>query len=666
MTDDLRAKLRAAARPAVQQVRRARNSAFRPVASRVEVSSRFTTLVPGTVLFWIPEAGVTPHLSTMEVLARTLAERGTPVVFTRCSHCFKRCPVMDMTLLKEPTEPAEARQCCDACLFASVTMLARYRLPAVSLLPYRARIEKDLVSLRTRTPPRIGRFLTEHVDFGSLALHDLMLAHKFSDTASIPDSAGPAWWDRLISCVEAYKITEALCETGMISQVLMFNDTALQVSARLGARRHGVQCRSIALATHRNNDQRRIVITNEVAHRALPEHASTWKEWRGLALPREVVREVSEDVIQHFANRGGYSHIYSHGIGADPDQLRRELGLDEDRRIIVAYTSSLDEDNAARLYREALGIETPFDERRTFPDQLTWINELAQFVASSTDLQLVIRVHPREDANQREGITSQHLVQLKELLDKPRDNVTVIWPRNMISSYDLACIADLALVSWSSIGLELARAGLPVLATSLGATHSLPRGDGVAWAPDPRSYFSKLVELSHQPPNIEMVLLAYRWYAMRVLGPSIDVSDIVRSPGNRHLPNWRSPRRAEQIVEAIRGTRSAAEANLAELRSRQSPRSASAEMQALREELGRLLTLIIARLVPQEPVTFRSTPAPPIGQAFPQGAALDGLVATDGRTTWIANSGRWLHVRSPLAYRLAVMCTEDEPTSTIS
>jgi len=541
-------------------------------------------------------------------------------------------------------------------MFNSATMLHRYRLPAVSLVPVRERIAGTLAAVESSPPKVIGTYFHEGFDFGSLALHDLMLANKYSDANTVPPSHLPSWWERVLSSIEAFHMASRICSETPISRLVTFNDTALQVSARLGALRNGVECRSIALATHRNNDQRRIAITNSVAHKAYPDHAADWDRWRDLALPTPIVREVSEDVVRHFTNRFGASHIYSTGMGVGPERLRRSLGLQDDRRTLVAYTSSLDEDNAARLYRLALGIEAPAIDERTFPDQVTWLKELSGFVSGSDAFQLVIRIHPREDANEREGATSQHLQRLRNELGTPPPHVTIVWPRDPTSSYDLARLADLVLVAWSSIGLELARAGLPVLATSVGATYTLPRGGAVAWAPDPAGYFELLEKLAYQPPDWEQIVLSYRWYAMRMLGTSVDVSDVVSSPATRRLPKWRTPSRRRQIVEAICGTHSASEANLAELQRVQSTDLLAAERRAIKGELGRLLTLVVCGTDPGRAVELNAVDGgaddrPPT--VVPSG----GRVSTGGGTTWLAQHDTWVRSASPMAERLATLST---------
>jgi hypothetical protein len=656
---DLKARGFEIARTAVRTGRVVRARLLRPWLLRQVESRNSTDTLNGVTLFWIPEAGVAPHLVAMEILARTLVEEGHRVLFTRCYEGFPRCPVMDMYNLDEPPAADAARSCCDRCLYNSVRMLGTYRLPALDLRPWLDRIQPRLNELTPVRPADPSTFTFEGIPFGLLAMHDLILANKLGNVDDIPSKFDVAWWDRTRSCVTAYLVVTELASSGEISHLVHFNDGALHVSARLAAERAGIPCRSIAFASHMGVDRRKIVVTKTIAHDAMLRHASTWEQWRDIPLSTSAIREVGDDVVRHFTNPGGASHIYSRGLSSNSVDIRDRLGLSGDRRIAVAFTSSLDEDNAARAYRKALGIDGSAVEDSPFPDQLSWLRHIADQISKSEDLQLVVRVHPREDANDREGVRSEHLRLLRAELGKSRDHVHVVWPRDPVSSYDLARIAHLALVSWSSIGLELARAGVPVLATSVGTFHGLPRNEGVAWEPTVTAYYRRLRELTVDGVVLDDVIMAYRFYAMRQLGLTTDVSDLVTTAGYRFLPRWRSPRESKRLVEALVGDLDPGEDSLMRLERQRTPLGDSEERTEVKAQMRRLFELVTIGRDPVEGGRPLRQVEMAAGDRQPRSAAEPGVVAVSGDVVWFVEDGSWRSVDSPMAARLALFGCSD-------
>src|ERR1700726_2384015 len=97
--------------------------------------------------------------------------------------------------------------------------------------------------------------------------------------------------------------------------------------------------------------------------------------------------------------------VYSPARSGATDSVFRRLGLSAERKLLVAFTSSLDEIAANAQYLSALRFES-FSDVQPFADQIEWLRALIDKVEKSPDLQLVVRVHPREGANRRESTIS--------------------------------------------------------------------------------------------------------------------------------------------------------------------------------------------------------------------------------------------------------------------
>ncbi|HEY2903272.1 MAG TPA: hypothetical protein VGL59_22000, partial [Polyangia bacterium] len=224
--------------------------------------------------------------------------------------------------------------------------------------------------------------------------------------------------------------------------------------------------------------------------------------------------------------------------------------------------------------------------------QLDWIARLITHFENRDDVQLVVRIHPREGANKRESTRSQHLQQLHARFDGDHRNCLIIWPEEKVSSYDLAELASLALTSWSSMGMELARLGLPVLAAFKGYQY-WPHEPFLEWAPTAEAYFEKLEQMLKRPPTFEDLKLAFRWYHMDALCRTVDLGDVIPDADFGRLPPFTLPRAAKAIEQIIVEGRDVVDINLEERRQAVAAVDAEAQEElALKRNLRRLIHIL--------------------------------------------------------------------------
>lgn len=100
-----------------------------------------------------------------------------------------------------------------------------------------------------------------------------------------------------------------------------------------------------------------------------------------------------------------------------------------------------------------------------------WITKTVQYFANRTDMQLVIRVHPGEKLVPQ--AKSMGTVVCEALPELP-SHIHVIGALDNINTYDLIEIADVGLAYTTTVGLETAMNGRPVI--SCGQTHYRGRG----------------------------------------------------------------------------------------------------------------------------------------------------------------------------------------------
>jgi hypothetical protein len=104
-----------------------------------------------------------------------------------------------------------------------------------------------------------------------------------------------------------------------------------------------------------------------------------------------------------------------------------------------------------------------------------------------------------------------------------------MWPDSKISSYDLFNGSDVVLTSWSFIGLEAARLGIPVLECTRGI-NGFPVNSFSFFEKTPQRYYKKLSSLLGGKYNKnDIIKNAFRWSAFYSLSNTIDVSDVITS-----------------------------------------------------------------------------------------------------------------------------------------
>jgi len=545
----------------------------------------------GITLFFAPEAGVIPHYAALCVTAKTLQELGHPIALLRCFGIFERCPVMGLHRLPYDTSIAAKQQICQKCISHASQMLSVYNLPSIDLNAfYNQQITDELDSITCNLPDDLTQFKFDGIDFGKLCAIDLALTTKCYQLKSVSPEIRHGWIEHIRSSIRAYLLTQYLCQKLPVHRFVYFNDYSLMLGVRLAATRQGIPVTSLSQAYHRGVDRQRYTfspIGNSAIYR---KQVEVWPQWRNLSISKECIEEIADDLIDRLGSKSVFT--YSPAKTFATDDLRKHLRLDPSRKLLVAYTSSYDEIIGARANLEALNPQESFGKwQQPFSNQIEWLQHLTDYVERSSHLQLVVRIHPREGKNKRDAVVSEHLRDLQQNFSiKSFRHCTFIWPEDQVSSYDLGEIADLALTYISSIGLELARLGVPVLGSHYEPGVSFfPKDDFIEWEATPTAYFKKLEALLIAPCHLSTILHAFRYYHLLFLGISLRLADVVPDRNFTGLPNFKLTSEAPAIEKILVGNHSILDINLQRLLNTQSTAFENEERVALSQQICRLI-----------------------------------------------------------------------------
>ncbi len=149
------------------------------------------------------------------------------------------------------------------------------------------------------------------------------------------------------------------------------------------------------------------------------------------------------------------------GWSEDPPAVRRQLGLLENRPLVAMF-SNIAWDSAVT------------GKDLCFPSLGDWLDEGVRWAQLHPEIDMVIRLHPAEVSVTNHLTLDRMADRIARLMPRLPTNVRVVQPTSGIDSYALMDEACAGLVYTSTVGLEMAAMGKPVVVA--GATHYRGRG----------------------------------------------------------------------------------------------------------------------------------------------------------------------------------------------
>jgi hypothetical protein len=238
----------------------------------------------------------------------------------------------------------------------------------------------------------------------------------------------------------------------------------------MGAVYQAARALNIPIVTYEFGEQRgRIWFAqnDEVMHQ---ETGPLWDSRKEQRLSDEQWEQVRELYASRQNGRlwENFSRLWQGQPSQGGAQARQALGLDERPVVLLA----------ANVIGDSLTLG-----RQVFSRDMTeWLERSVQHFAGRPDVQLVVRIHPGE--RYLKGPSVAEVV--RNALPELPEHICLIQAQDPVNTYDLVEIADLGLVYTTTVGMEMAMCGMPVIVG--GQTHYRGKGfthDPTSW----ESYF---------------------------------------------------------------------------------------------------------------------------------------------------------------------------------
>ncbi len=297
--------------------------------------------------------------------------------------------------------------------------------------------------------------------------------------------------------LQAARAALAWMKTSLPDVVLTPNGSILE----MGAVYQVARLLGIPVVTYEFGEQRERIWFAQNGEVMLQETDSLWQAHKDTILTEEQWQQVralftsrqNADLWQNFSRR--WQGQPSQG----GERVRSSLGLDS--RPIVMLPANVIGDSLT------LG-------RQVYSQSMTeWLLRSVAYFAERPQVQLIVRIHPGERYTKGPSVAEVvsgafHGTPLPE-------HIHLVAADDPVNTYDLVEIADLGLVYTTTVGLEMAMSGVPVVVS--GHTHYRDKGftlDPGSW----EAYFQMLDDILEEPqksrPSDEQVKQAWT-YAYR-------------------------------------------------------------------------------------------------------------------------------------------------------
>lgn len=214
---------------------------------------------------------------------------------------------------------------------------------------------------------------------------------------------------------------------------------------------------------------------------------------------RELNATETERVHEYLRDRETQTgDVYAYNSTERADSLtaeRQRLGIPENRKVITIFTNLIWD--AANVCRDL-----------AFPSALECVFQTIEYYRNREDIQVVVRSHPAEKVL---GTSDRYADLVQEHFGESLPgNVTLITPEDDVNSFTMIDLTDVGVVNTSTVGLEMAALGKPVVL--IAQTHY--RGKGFTHDVESTAEYFNTVDRLLESPDLlnQQVPLAEKYF----------------------------------------------------------------------------------------------------------------------------------------------------------
>ena len=471
------------------------------------------------VLVFAPHGATWIHAFPEALVAEALSRGGHEIVYVACDRQFSDyCVPMVASGLKPESSLQQRAAVCDTCEAQSALISRRFGFRTIQLGSAISAEDEELIAAEMSKAQVSNPGSTEvlGIPAGRFASYQLLLRRKKTALEFDPGEM-QEYLIYLKATMRAAFSVRNLLATERPDRILFYNGLySVNSACRAIGNAAGVPAYFLHAGGNLAHRLQTLMIGLDHTFRFFPSLISHWPRFASRPARVDHVRIVADHFVELLQARSAF--VYSRKKAVAGFSLRDRFKVPDGRKVLVATLSSPDEEFAAEVVGARVHNNPPM-----FSRQADWIRALCDFMAGRKDLFLIVRVHPREFPNRREGVLSEHAGELRAAFAALPDNVVVNWPDDGVSIYDLAEETDVFLNAWSGVGKEMALLGRPVVSYPKDILFYPPElnytGDTV------QEYFSQIDQALVDGWSSERIIQGFRWHAVEFGWGLIHIDD---------------------------------------------------------------------------------------------------------------------------------------------
>ena len=471
------------------------------------------------VVVFAPHAGIWVHAFPEALVADCVRAAGAELVYVTCGGALSSfCVTMASQGVAADAAPAAKQAACVACRAARDRLRGGFDFPGYDFdivldASDRQRIETLLDQAR---PDDIAAFQVDGVKVGRATLYEFLIERKKLQL-QLTAEEWRAFRPRLANSLRSLIAAGRILDRERPDRVVVYNSLySVNAVWRAAADQREIPFYFVHGGLSLSRRLQHVMAGRDSTLDWWTRVVAAWPAYRDVPCSHAELAQVTDHYLQLF--RGTSVFAYSAPKSSTPEDVRRRFGVRADQQLLVASMSSYDEYVAAA----AVG-GVPDQSTLVFPTQIEWVQTLVEWMRTQPDRFLLLRVHPREFPNKREGLKSEHALALERELASLPPNVRVNWPTDKLSIYDVAEQADVFLNAWSSAGKEMTLLGLPVVTYCPEVIMYPAELNYVGRTRE--SYLAAIEDALRDGWSFERVRRAYRWCVLEYVRGLVDISD---------------------------------------------------------------------------------------------------------------------------------------------